>query len=330
MPGDPVVVVVMRAFKRALLAREQAQMAAMATQWVPVEQALQAEISALAQDFADRRERGLSISKAALYRMDRYQSLLRQTTQQLARYETYAGRTIANGQQQLIQLGLEHAAQAISVQYPGVGAFFDRLPVEAVEHMVGLAGNGSPLARLLKAGWDEAAAGLTRELVTSTALGRNPRETARRMKRGLASGLNRTLTIARTEQLRVYRQASQQQYAASGVVRGHRRIATHDDRVCAACLMAEGEWLAVDEAVYDHPQGRCGSVPEVDGLPPVRFELGRDWLRQQDAATQQKILGKGRYRAWQDGQFDLEQLVTRQHDRTWGKSLHPTPLKQLT
>lgn len=326
---DPLVVRVTREFKAQLLIREQAQMQAMAGRWLDIERLLDGQISALAADFEQRRLAGQAISEAALFRMERFQSLLRQLERELETYQEYADDRIATGQRENARLGIEHAARKINTQMAGVGTAFDMLPVEAVENMVGLASDGSPLARLLRQSYPDAAEGIMANLVRGTALGWNPNRTARAMRDGMAQGLNRTLTIARTEQLRVYREASRQQYEASGVVPYHRRIATHDDRVCAACLMAEGEVLEVGEQLYDHPQGRCDSVPAVSGLPAVQWQLGPDWFREQGEATQRAILGSGRYRAWREGRFDLDQLVTVRHDDTWGRSLNPTPLQEL-
>lgn len=327
--AEPVVVQMMREFKRLLREREGVQMTAMATRWLDVQRSLEAEISALAADFADRRANNLDISQSALFRMERFQALLRQAQQQWDLYQAYSATTITDGQLEYGALGIDHAAQAIGIQYDGVGTFFDRLPVEAIENMVGLTGDGAPLNLLLQDGFGDMANGMINELVRGTALGRNPRRVARDMVRGTAHGLNRAMTIARTEQLRVYRNASQQQYEASGVVVQHRRLAAHDDRVCAACLMQEGEILQPGEPVYDHPNGRCSSVPDVAGLANVQWELGRDWIIRQDEATQRKILGAVRYDAWRNNQFDLDQLVVVTDDPVWGRSLNPAPLKAL-
>src|SRR5690606_14899995 len=116
----------------------------------------------------------------------------------------------------LARLGVAHAENAITVQ--GVTAGFNRLPVEAVELMAGLAGNGSPLRQLLAQSWPLAADGLTNELVTGMALGYNPRKVARLMAQGATGSLDRMMVIARTEQLRVYRTANVSSYRASGVV----------------------------------------------------------------------------------------------------------------
>ena len=75
---------------------------------------------------------------------------------------------------------------------------------------------------------------LGRTLIVGTAQGWNPRKTAARMKGDLAGGLQKALTIARSEQMRVYREATRAQYERSGVVSGQRRLSAHDDRVCPA------------------------------------------------------------------------------------------------
>jgi len=328
---DPLVVQVMRQFKLDLLAREQVQMQDMAKQWLGLEDALESQIQAMADELAREAAEGRAISQAKLWRMRRYQSLQAQLQQELASYTEYAERLIVENQSQLGAMGIQHAAMATQVSVPGLGVHFDVLPmdVEAIENMVGLAGDGSPLKALLKTTWGDSAAGLTNELIRSTALGINPRETARRMRQGTTQGLNRMLNIARTEQLRVYREAGRQQYEYSGVVEGFKRLATHDGHVCPACLMAEGERYSVKQHLREHPSGRCTMVPIIRGMPEVQWEKGPEWFKRQGEATQVSILGRGRYDAWRDGQFSLDQLVTVRKDSTWGDSVQPTPLKDL-
>ena len=328
---DPLVILVMREFKAGLLARERGQMEEMAREWVRLEDALDAAIADMARQLDDERRAGRAISQSKLYRMERYKTLLAQVRSEFQQYTGYADRLITNGQEQIGQLGIRHATDAINASVPGVGVYFDRLPVEAIQNMVGvgMAGNGSPLRALLEETWGTAVNGLTDALIRSTALGRNPRDTAREMKKGLSQGLNRMLNIARTEQLRVYREAARQQYKTSGVVSGFQRLATHDDRVCAACLMAEGEEYGLDEVLRAHPSGRCTMIPMVDGMPKIQFEAGPEWFRKQPDTTQQSILGAKKWDAWKDGKFELHQLVTVRRDATWGDSVTPTPLHKL-
>jgi SPP1 gp7 family putative phage head morphogenesis protein len=327
---EPRVVQVMREFKILLLARERAQMEEMARRWREVEDALEAQISDLAREFAEMREAGEPITQAQLYRLQRYRTLLGQLQREMRRYTQETTRLIADRQREWGRLGIRHAAAAIKTSYPtDVGAFFDRIPVEAVEAMVGLAGDGSPLRSLLEQSYPSVADAMTDALIRSTALGRNPRVTAREMRRRMAVGLSDALRVARTEQIRVYRHAGRQQYIASGVVEGYYRLSAHDSRVCAACLAAEGEFYRLDQVLRDHPHGRCGQVPKVRGVPAPRWTQGLSWFRQQSEEVQRSILRPGRYAAWRDGQFDFADLVSVRRDSTWGDSVHPTPLSQL-
>jgi hypothetical protein len=145
----------------------------------------------------------------------------------------------------------------------------------------------------------------------------------------LTGGLQKALLIARTEQLRVYREASRQQYEASGVVVGQKRLTAHDDRVCGACIADEGTVYDLDEVISDHPNGRCTSVPVVEGLPEVEWLAGERWFREQSPEAQQSILGRGTWDAWEGGEFEFGDLVSRSRDATWGAAIRPTPLQDL-
>jgi SPP1 gp7 family putative phage head morphogenesis protein len=324
---DSAVIVAMREFKRDLLAGERAQMQEMATRWLGVERRLSAQIDALAYEMDAIKQGGGTVSREMLMTNVRYRELLGQLTDELEGYTDYAERTISDRQHQLARLGITQAERAIRVQ--GVRVGFARLPIEAVEGLVGLAGDGTPLANLLAASWPLSAQRLTRELVNGVALGYNPRKTARLMAQGMASSQQRMELISRTETLRVYREANRQSYIRSGVVTGFRRLATHDRRTCAACLMAEGEFYELNEEMPTHPQCRCTLVPIVSGVPAPTWQAGEAWFVEQDQATQMDILGKGRYYAWQNGDYELDELVTVKPNATWGDSLQVTPLREL-
>lgn len=333
---DPAVVIAMREFKRGLLLREAGQMQEMARAWLDVERSLEPQIESLAQSLAEQE----TVTEAELYRLNRYKRLLGESQREFRRYAQYTDGVVTSGQGELAELGLAHSQSAIQLSYwPRVSVRFDRLPVEALENMVGLAGDGRPVGDLLRervnplwspekqaSAWDRA----TRSLVNGTAQGWNPRQTARVMRDDLAGGLQKALEIARTEQLRVYREVHRSQYEASGVVRGQKRLTAHDDRVCPACIADEGTVYPLNVILSDHVQGRCTSVPVVEGLPEVTWLSGEDWFRGQDEGVQRSILGNGRYEAWREGQFEFGQLVTHQEDATWGGSIVPTALKELT
>lgn len=324
---DPEVITAMRRHKAALLRQERVQMTQMARRWMGVENRLKEQMDDLAQEMASIKRRGGFISKEMLINQQRYRLLMAQLQGELVQYTNYAERTIADRQRQLAIMGADNAVQAIQLQ--GVTADFNRLPIEAIENIAGSMSGGSPLRSLLTRSWPLSADALTQELINGIALGYNPRKVARLMAQGATKSLDRMMVIARTEQLRSYRTANLDSYRASGVVNSYQRLATHDSRVCAACLMDEGHIYELEENMPEHPQGRCTCIPVIEGLKPPAWQHGRDWFMEQPEPVQVSILGKGTFDAWQHGAFDLRDLVTVKRNQTWGDSLQVTPLKEL-
>ena len=326
---EPEVVRVMRSYQEALARREAAQFREMARRWSGVESALLGDIYALGFEIEQLRAAGETVSQGKLLEMERYQSLLRQLRTGLKEYSAFASDNISTEQAQYGVLGFEGATQALGSR--GITAGFDMLPTTALNNMIGNAGDGSPLNKLLKNAWPIASQGLTNALIQAIALGWNPYRTAREASAGLAGGLERFLLIARTEQLRVYREATRMQYQASGVVAGYRRLAARSLRTCIACLVADGRFYPLDTPFEEHPRGRCTQVPVLfgeEGAPPG-WQLGRDWFEGLGESDQRTILGPKFYAAWRSGLFSLDQIVKRHDDPTWGASLGVRPLSEL-
>lgn len=334
-PPEPLVVLRMREFKALLLARENAQMEQMARRWLDVERALDAQIYALAMEAKQLQDAGVTISKKRLFDLQRYRTLRAQVRDETAAYAQYTERIVTSGQASMAALGIDNAQETIQLSYwqhSRIPVFFNRLPIEAVENMVGIAGDGGPLGALIRQRMitdSDAMERLTRSLIEGTALGRNPRDTAEIMRTDLTGGLDKALVIARTEQLRVYRQASAAQYQASGVVTGQKRLTAHDSRVCPACLADEGHVYPINVSIPDHPNGRCTGVPVVKGLPEVKWLGGEAWFKTQDEATQRAILGNGRYDAWKSGSVNFGQFTRLQHNDVWGDNPQTPALSEL-
>jgi hypothetical protein len=141
----------MRGFKERLLVQEAAEMSEMAARWMDVEHALSGQIEALTYEMDERRREGKAITDAALYRLERYKRLHAQAEDEFAQYGQWADGRITREQGTLARQGLMDAESAIQISYfPGVAAAFDRLPIEAVEYLIGLAGDGRPIGDLLK------------------------------------------------------------------------------------------------------------------------------------------------------------------------------------
>ena len=125
MVADPLAIQVMKEFKRALLAYEEAQVARMVKAWMTVDRALARDIEALAEEIARLRSAGEVVTEARLYRLSRYQSLVAQIQAEIARYEQRAAQIIMAGEEDLARMGLNIAADTALGAIPVVGFLFD-------------------------------------------------------------------------------------------------------------------------------------------------------------------------------------------------------------
>ena len=323
---------VMEAFRQRLLARDAETMREMARRWLEVENAIAARIQLLADQVAQMRANGETVSAAKIYRLENYRRLLSQAKAEVSRYNVWAAQEITRMQKELSALGMEQAAASIRAAYLDagqIGGYFDLLPIEAIEAMIGRAGDGTPLYKLLMQDYAESIMELTQILINSTAQGINPRETAKLMAEAMGGNLDRALTIARTEQLRVYRDASRQQMQSSGVVDGYIRRCALSDRTCMACLALDGTEYATDELMEVHPNDRCFMQPKIKGLDPVGAQSGAEWFAKQSEETQREMMSDTKYDAWKAGEFDFHQLAHTYEDPTWGPSVKVASLGEL-
>jgi len=338
----PKVIETLDAFKAEVRNNEKDAMLLMAKRWNAVERGLDAQIAALTQEIDALRAIDKLPTANQLYRMERYKTLLAQTQREVGQYERFAQGEIERGQREYFALGND-AAQAMlrDLTPAGVNINFNRLPVDAVNNMIGYCKDGAPLFSVLKerALYPDAIDGLTTQLVNAMALGFNPRKTARLMKDGLAQGLTKALVIARTEQLRAFREASFQNYNKnSDIVKGwvwHSALGT---RTCAACYAMHGTIHPLDERLEDHPSGRCAMIPISKGWKELGYDVpdtnptipsGEEEFAKLDEQQQLGVLGKGRYELYKAGKLDFGKLATFTDDKVWGRSLRIAPLGDI-
>lgn len=326
----PEVIDAARRHKQAILAREDAVMRRMARQWLAVLDSLDADIGRLAAEVEAARLAGHAPTLYQITRMQRYQELTRQAIRELVKYEGFAQDVIASHQELMARLGAQHGLALVEVLEPGAAAAFNVLPVEAFSQMVGMTAAGTPLQQLIAEAWPYAVDQMTQALATGIARGYGARRIAAEMSRGLTSGLNRVMVIARTESLRVYRHANLEQWRETGIIEGHMRVSAHDNRVCPACLADEGRFYPLSRPISEHPQGRCTSVPAISGRPRPDWLRGAAWFERQDPTTQQAILGQAKWQAWRQGLFRFEDVLDRVPNDTWGESLRVRSLAELT
>ena len=328
MMPDPEVVRFLRARKEALLAKEQTLMRQLAQSWLKVEQALKSEMEALASELS----KSSVVTEAMIQKHERFVQLLYQARAEVGKFNEFADGRITKMQAQMSKAGIEDALKALQISYADAGMVapgFNQLPVRALEMMFGYAGDGSSLRGLLARGYPEAVNGMMDALVRGLAFGTHPTDVGKQMAEAFGVGLNKALTIARTETLRAYRMGSFEQYRDSGVVSGYKRLASHNSRTCIGCLMADGMMIeSLDGEFDEHPNGRCTAVPVVIGVPAVTWRNGMQWFVAQPEATQREMLGAQRFEAWKSG-VDLSEMSKLVQDPTWGGSYVPTPVSEL-
>ena len=324
----PAIIDQLATYRAALLNQEQGAMQSAARRWLQVETAINAQVDALALEMANAD----TVTMGQLSRSVRYQALRRQINAELDRYAAYMDDSITRGQRNMATMALQHSAAAIDsvATQAQMVVNFNRLPVSAVSDMIGLAGDGSPLRAVL----DDAARGagdaLGQQLVNGVALGKNPIAVARQAIRlGLGQSFTRMQTISRTEMLRTYRLSTLAQYQASRVVSSYVRLSARDDRVCAACLFADGTVYQLNEGFDQHPNCRCTLLPRLYNVPPVEFQTGQEWFTEQPESTQRTILGRGRFDLWRRGEASLTDMVSRDWSDVWGGSLRVTRVRDL-
>lgn len=329
-------------FRQQLLARERRAATVMVRFYGQTWRSLQGDIRQLRADVEAQRIAGETITEGKLWRLERMQAIQQQVERELLQFSEFADQTITANQREAIAAAERNAVDLIAGAFPpdaGVEINFAQLPREAVEQLVGFLQDGSPLKDLLDEAVGEAADDFASTMVTGIAAGWNPRKLARELRGAFGMGLTRSLSIARTEQLRAYRTATLNTYQKnSDVVKEWERHATKDVRTCMACIMLDGKRYDLKTPMDDHVQGRCAMLPITKSYaelgidapePDFSRELASDWFRRQSGDVQGLMMGPGAFKAWQDGLFKLEDYPRLIRSDKWGNSWVPKSLKVL-
>jgi hypothetical protein len=98
-------------------------------------------------------------------------------------------------------------------------------------------------------------------------------------------------------------------------------------RTCAACLALDGTKHKISDGFQkSHVNCRCTSIPVLKDGPAIARETGEEWLAKQDAAVQDRILGKQGGAQYRAGNVALDDFVTLDRDARWGDSYRKATL----
>lgn len=241
---------------------------------------------------------GGTVSEGEIQRLDRYQQLLRQAEAAFNDKAEESARLVTGKQTEAAGMGAEGAQSLVAAI--GIDSPWVSLPAATLRALAGNLGNGTPLFDHFQTLGPDAANTIRKALAESIAAGKNPRAIASALAGAVGVSMARAETIARTETIRAYREATRQTYAAnSSVVEGYIRLSAADARTCAACWALHGTEHDTSEIMPSHPNCRCVMIPKVEDGPsvPDRDES----FGAMSEAEQKRVLGEQGYDLWKDG-----------------------------
>lgn len=234
----------------------------------------------------------------------------------------------------------------VQTSLPGLDAAYLRgrwvtLNPAQVQTMYGFVDPNGPLIAGIRLNYGPVMAEFVRKaLATGFIAGMNPRAVARLINQAMGQSLNWAMVTARTAHLWAYRVASHQNYLNnSWVVQSWIWFAQLDERVCLSCVAQHGTEHALTEILADHHQGRCTPMPKTrsyaelgfPGIPDLRpvVTSGETWFENLPPAAQRRMMGPGKWAAWNAGKFNFAQLTTPYNDPVYGRMLRENSLKGI-
>lgn len=315
---------VITAHRARLQSGDKATRQELVRRWREVERALEADLVDLAERVSVRHGGVWTLNDLREER--RFRTLLHEIRREIDKYADDANEIISRTQQRFLIYGLADSRKQISMLYDGT---FTYLPSDAMTSMVGMLGDGTPLHDILRDIDSKLVDALGQRLINGVARGKHPNAIADDMNNVLGQSLYRSLTIARTESLRVYNLSTHMQYRESGVVTAWQRRETKDHRCCPACLVMDGTIYSLDVVWHDHVNGRGTLIPVLDEQTAKRRPTAWQWFQSLPESDQRDIIGDRRYDLWKDG-MDPIRFARIVDDPRWGPSLQVTPLSLLS
>jgi SPP1 gp7 family putative phage head morphogenesis protein len=325
-------------FRTTLLKRERAAASRLVRAYGAAYKAIGKDLDSLLLKITEARKAGEPVNEVWLIQQSRLTGLLDQVRVEIQKFSVVAGRAITAGQQAAITAAIPESLQLMQGALGAVGVF-NRLPKETVETLVGFLSDGSPLSSLLSELVPEAEASVRTALINGVISGKGTRVIASEIKQALGGNLTRALTIARTETLRAYREASRQSYKAnSDIIKGWRWHSALDTRTCAMCWAMHGTFHDLDEILNDHPNGRCAMIPETKTYAEIGIDLpddrepmkqGIDEFAKLSKEKQREILGNSAFDAYSAGKLNLTNVVGERVDPRWGPVRYRKPLREI-
>lgn len=328
---------VLQKHRRRLIEREAAAFRELLDAYGVIERELRSAVRELERKIREAQAAGEEISPSWLSRQRRLSSLIDQVKRQIERFGGTAARITEREQREGIRLAVQQTEEVFRVlsspslpSLPSLQSLGNLLPTRAVEDAVGLMGDGSPILEYYRESLAPKVAEMIRiEVIKAAAAGTDFRTIANRLMQTGQITRTRALATARTEVLRVRREATRQQYIESGVVTGWEWVASKSSRTCPACLAMDGRVFKLKDAFPQHINCRCTMIPVIEGVERPKRTLGKDWFARQPADVQEQILGKDAAAAYARGDVTLEEFVGWAASKEFGKRIYTRSLARI-
>lgn len=329
-----------RELEQSLAAVTDAQARALVSAWVDAWDEVAPDLHATLTDMLTA---GTQVTRAQLLRSNRLRRVLAVIADHLEQLAKDAGVSITGDLRGVIDTAGSAQASVVDSQLPP--GFMDPADLDTWSRVDDrqiraiVTRTTQQVTSLTKPLSDEAYQAVRRELIRSIAAGSSPRDAARRMvaraERGFNGGLNRALTIARTEMLDAHRAAAALgQEAHADVLANWVWLASLSSRTCPACLAMHGTTHPLSEpGPYGHQQCRCSRMPTTKSWTELGFEGieepaslipdAQGFFDGLSTADQKQILGAKAYDAWVRGDFPMDQWAVRRSNDGWRDSYVP-------
>jgi SPP1 gp7 family putative phage head morphogenesis protein len=314
-------------FRAEVLRNDKAMLRQLSGMYTLIDRALKSQLNSLMRDISDAQKKGITVNRDWLRRSFRYQQLIRQVKAEVAGFSNGANRFIQAKQSQAIDLGQMHATGLIEAAMPEIT--FARLPTEAINEMIGVLENGSPLSKVLDRLGGQAASGIKDALVSGLASGYGAAKIASGIRNAIDVPRWKALQISRTEIMRAYKNSSLAVYSEnSDILSGWYWQSTLSNRTCFNCWALHGKFFPITKTFFpSHVSCRCTSIPAVKGSD-FKMTPGAAVFANLEESDQMIVLGPTRLEMYQAG-TDLFDFTMLTRDPVWGPSYQSRPLWQL-
>lgn len=327
-----------RQFRARVLQRDAVAQAEVLRAYEKIWTRLAAEIERIATQINDA-----GSSPSLSFEQQRLRSLQDQLSIEIDRLTSFTSTLTVRNQSAVVTAARTQSAQLMKAAGSDAGArvAFASLAKEELEHLIGIAQDGSPvrdvfrqIARTMKL---ESAEVIKDELVSGVAQGKNPRAIARSIRQTIDDQQNgqedpravrRLNTAVRHQVLGSYREATrlsyeQNQHLLGGWVWTSTRSAT----TCVLCWARDGEVFPAGTPFVSHLNCRCVARPLLPRQSPG--QAGTDAFSKLEVGVQRDILGDTAFSAYESGMLNLKDFIGIRTDLRWGDSLYRRSLEDI-